>query len=83
VEGAQHVDHLTEHGVMDGREVVASTNQLRAVSLTSACNSSSDTRKYRSKLRLVRASNHNLKNVYYHNKSTHHKQNQASTGEGF
>jgi hypothetical protein len=26
VDSAQHVDHLTEHSVPDGREVVASTN---------------------------------------------------------
>jgi hypothetical protein len=36
-------------------------------------NPSSDTRLQHVKSRLVRATNHNFKNPYYHNKSTHHK----------
>jgi hypothetical protein len=46
---------------------------VRAMRLASARNPLCGTRSQSWKLRLVRASNHNFKNAYYHNKSTHHK----------
>jgi hypothetical protein len=45
----------------------------RAERLASVCNPSSDTCLQSVKSRLLRASNHNFKNSYYHNKSTQHK----------